>query len=299
MRLCDTTVWAASTSGREFTVDQYIEAGEALADLGVPFLQAGAPAKADTQRDVVRELSERVSATVIATAEPTTESVETALSTGPGVIEVEIPVSKSQLEHRFGCSRDDIYDRAEEAMLRAHEGGVDVHLTLEDAFRTEIPAIAGAFGRFDCPIVLADSVGTRTPPFVAGFLRTLADASADLTRAGVRFRNDLGCATANALVAAETGIDRVDVSVAGLGAAAGPAATEEVIVATEANGGDAGVASDRTIPACQRVLEALGESVHERKPILGDGSRAVLDADSSRTDGPDPFRSFDPETFGG
>lgn len=301
MRLCDVTVHAAEQRhGRTHTVAQRVEAGRALDRLGIPLVAAGEPAADDTAAETVERLSDDISADVVAFSRATTEDVAAALDADPDIVEIGIPVSDRQLESVLAVSRDEAFDMAEQAVLRAREGGVDVHLSLSDAFRAEVPAIAGAFGRFDCSIVLDDSVGARTPPFVAGFLRTLADASADLTRAGVRFRDDLGCATANAIIAAETGIERVDVSVASLGEGAGLPATEEVIVATEAGGGDAGVVTEETIPACEDVLRSFEETVGERKAVLGE---AVTSYGPGRADDflidPTAFESFDPAAFGG
>jgi isopropylmalate/homocitrate/citramalate synthase len=301
MRICDVTPWTVSgLPDRDYTVDQRVEAGRALDRLGVPLVGAGFPAAGDDERETVRRLTDDLAADVVAACRTPTGEVEAALETGADVVEVTIPVSDVWLEHVLGCSRDEAFDRAEAAVLRAREGGVDVHLALEDAFRAEVPAIAGAFGRFECPVVLADSVGARTPPFVAGFLRTLADASVDLTRAGVRFHDDLGCATANALVAAETGIDRVDTSVAALGERAGTAATEEVVVAAHAGGTDAGVNVGETVPACEDVLRALGEPAGERKAVLGERATTleVRAGTAAAVDDPSAFEPVDPEAFG-
>jgi len=302
MRLCDVTVGeAAQLPGREYTVEQRVEAGRALDDLGVSMVQAGAPAAGGTERETVQRLASDLEADVVARSRARIDDVEAALDADPDVVEVVVPVSDRQLEHVLGLSRDEAFEAAEETVLRAREGGVEATLSLTDAFRAEVPAVAGAFGRFECPIVLSDTVGARTPPFVAGFLRTLADASADLTRAGVHFRDDLGCATANALVAAETGIDRIDVSVAGVGERAGTAPTEEVVVATETASGDAGVAPGETIPACEAVLAALGESVDERKAVLGEAPVTHEPGiyGDAMLDDPAAFEPFDPATFGG
>ena len=300
MRLCDITLRAApQLSDDGLTVEQRVEAGRALDRLGVPLVGTGRPAAGAAERETTERLAADLSADVVPRCRATVDDVAAALTADADAVEVVVPVSDARLEHRLGCSRDEAFDRASEAVLRAREGGVDVHLALVDAFRAEVPAIAGAFGRFDCPIVLADTVGARTPPFVAGFLRTLADASADLTRAGVRFRDDLGCATANALVAAETGIDRVDASVGGLGGRAGHAVTEEVVAATETRGADAGVTVAEIVPACSDVLRAVGASVGERKAVVGEAATTLAVEDGASLDDPAAFEPFDPGAFGG
>ncbi|CAI49588.1 homolog to 2-isopropylmalate synthase / homocitrate synthase / (R)-citramalate synthase [Natronomonas pharaonis DSM 2160] len=295
MRLCDATVdEAARLPDRTYTADQRVEAGRALDRLGVPLVRAGRPAHDETDAEVVRRLADTLSADTVAVAPPDYEAVEDALETEADIIDVFVPVAGPRLEAAFGGSSEAALDAAEDAVLRAREGGATAHLTLIDAFRAEIPAIAGVFGRFDCHIVLDDASGGRTPPFVAGFLRTLADASADLTRAGVRFRDDVGCGTANAIVAAETGIDRVDASVAGVGARAGLAATEELVVATAAGGGDAGVTTEAAMPAFEAVCSALDIQVGDRKAILGDAATAT----APTADDVAPS-AFDPADFGG
>lgn len=300
MELCDLTLREALRSpGREYTVDQRVEAGRALDSLGVPLVGAGTPEAGSAEGGAVRRLSSELTADVVTPCRPTTDHVEAALEAGADAVEVSVPVSNARLDAVLGCSRDEAFDRAADALLRAREGGVDVNLALVDAFRAEVPAVAGAFGRFDCPIVLVDSVGARTPPFVAGFLRTLADASADLSGAGVRFRDDLGCATANALVATQVGIGRVDAAVAGLGRRAGLAATEEVIVAAETGGSEADVDTEQVVPACRDVIRVLCESVDERKAVLGEAATRHAVDEAYALEAPEAFEAFDPERFGG
>lgn len=302
MRICDVTLEELSTRPDEtYTSEQYVEAGRALDRLGVPLIQFDDPGSGSIDAETVRRLSEDLSADGIVATDGLDGDADAAVEAGVDAIEVRVPVSTARVERTAHGSREAVFDAAERTVRQAESAGCDVRLRLTDAFRAEIPAVAGAFGRFDCPIVLADSVGARTPPFVAGFLRTLADASADLTRAGVRFRDDLGCGTANAVVATETGIDRVDASVAGLGRGVGPTATEEIVVATAVAGGDPGVDPAETIPACGAVLDAFGASVPDGKPVLG--ADATTRWATDETDGiasdPEPFEPFAPAAFGG
>lgn len=73
---------------------------------------------------------------------------------------------------------------------------------------------------------------------------------------------------------------------------------EAVVDLTEA---DAVVAAGETVPACEAVLRALGESVVERKAVLG--AAAVTHGSGIHTDAmldePSAFDPFDPAAFGG
>jgi len=302
MRLCDVTLReAVQLSDREYTVEQRVMAGERLDRLGVPFIQAGFPAIGASEREVTTTLADQIGADVVAIARGVESDVTAALETDADVVELFVPVSDRQLEHVVDQSREAMYGAVADRLAQIRDGGTQPHLTLMDGFRTDERAVAAAFERFDCPIVIADTVGARTPSYVAGFLRTLADLGANLSRAGVHFHDDLGCATANALVAAQAGVDRIDVSVASLGERAGNPATEEVVAATVQEGGSPGVETERLIPVAESVLDALGESVNVRKPVLG---REVTTHESGiHTDAmlaePATFEPFDPAMFGG
>lgn len=306
VRLRDVTLREApQVPGGDYTVEARVEAGRALDHLGLPVIQAGFPAAGEDHAAVVEALTDdtEVSATVSALARARDDDVEVALDAGADHVEVFVPVSDAHVEHVFGDDRETAFDAAAAGLLRAREGGASAGLTLMDAFRSEPSHLAAAFGRFreTTAVTLADTVGARTPPFVAGFLRTLAEAGVDLGRAGVHFHDDLGCATANALVAARTGVATIDVSVAGLGERAGNAALEEVVVGTHQDDGESGVERAELVPACRAALDALGESIDDRKAVLGRNvstHESGLHTAAMLAD-PSTFEPFDPTAFGG
>lgn len=302
MRFCDVTLReAAQLPGREYTVEQTIEAARALDRLGLSLVQAGFPATGERDATVTRRLSEELDADVVAIARANDGDVDAALEASGDVVEVFVPVSDRQVETVLGATRTEAFEAAQEALDRVYESGAQAHLTLMDAFRTDASDVAPAFERFDAPITLADTVGARTPSFVAGYLRTLAELGVQPDRVGVHFHDDLGVATANALVSARFGIDRIDVSVASLGERAGNPALEEVVVALETNGIDTGLAREQLIPACHTVLDVLDESIDPTTAVIG---KDVTSHESglhtaAMLDDPATFEPYDPNTFGG
>lgn len=300
MRLCDVTLREAEQMpGRSYTVEQKIEAGHALDRLDLPLVQTGFPVTGEHDRTVTRQLADSLDADVVAIARAREGDVTAALETGAAVVEVFIPVSERQLDAVIGDSRESAFEAAEEAINVVRDGGAQAHLTLMDAFRTDAADVAPAFERFDAPITLADTVGARTPSFVAGYLRTLAELGTQLDRVGVHFHDDLGVATANALVSAQLGVDRVDLSVASLGERAGNPALEEFVVAIEQEGD--GVAREELVPACRAVLDSLDEPIDPRKAVIGDAVSAHESGlhTAAMLDDPATFEPYDPETFGG
>ncbi len=302
MRFCDVTLREATQiPGREYTVEQTIAAGRALDELSLSLVQTGFPATGEHDTTVTQRLADVLENDVVAIARARDDDVDAALEADADVVEVFVPVSDRQLNAILGLSRDEAFESAQDAIDRVRDGGARPHLTLMDAFRTDADDVAPAFERFNVSITLTDTVGARTPSFVAGYLRSLAGLGVSLDRIGVHFHDDLGVATANALVAARLGVDRVDVSVASLGERAGNPALEEVAVALEADGHDTGLARDQLIPACRAVLDALDEPVDPRAPVIGE---AVTSHESglhtaAMLKDPATFEPYDPETFGG
>jgi isopropylmalate/homocitrate/citramalate synthase len=191
------------------------------------------------------------------------------------------------------------------AVDAVHDGGGTPTLTFVDAFRTPPDVVAAAVERFDDArfVSLADTVGTATPRSVREFLDAVSE-TVDLSRTGVHLHDDLGCATANALVAADCGVGRADVSVASLGERAGNTALEELVVAAaldERTDVDRDLDVRRLVPVCRDVLDALDESVDPRKAVLGD---AVHDHESpihvaAMLAEPSAMEPYDPAQFGG
>ncbi|WP_251342634.1 LeuA family protein [Haloplanus halophilus] len=294
----------AQMPGREYDVEDRVSAGRALDRLGVDAIQAGFPAVGGTDRRAIRRLAADVEADVVGIARARPEDVEAALDAGVDVVEVFVPTSDRQLDGVLGTSRAEALSMAGEALDRAREGGARVHLTLVDGFRTDLTHLADAFASFPSvpTVTVADTVGARTPDRVRDVVADLRERGVDGDRLGVHFHDDLGMAAANTLAATAAGATTADVSVAALGERAGNAALERVVVADAVDGaGDFAVDRSALIPACRAVLDALGESVDPRTPVLGE---AVTTHESgihtaAMLRDPATFEPFDPAAFGG
>jgi len=307
----------AQMPGRRYGVADRVAAARALDRLGLDAIQAGFPVVGGTDREAIRRLAGDVDADVVALARATTGDVEAALDAEADVIEVIVPTSDRQLEHVLGESREAAMEMAGEALDRAREGGADVHLTLVDGFRTDPAHLVDVFAAFPSvpTITVADTVGARTPERVRGIVADLVERGVDGDRLGVHFHDDLGVAVANTLAAARAGATTADVSVASLGERAGNAALERVVVSDRVDGADRGSTGGRTnaddgvfdvdhtdlVPACEAALDALGESVDPRTPVLGADvtthESGIHTAAMLRD--PGTFEPFDPATFGG
>lgn len=304
MELTDVTLReGAQMAGRSYTVEQRVEAGRALDRLDIAAIQAGFPAVGDDHATVTRRLAAEVNADVTGLARAKPSDVDAVIDAEADVVSVFASVSDVMLERVFQKSREEVLEMIVDAVGRAHDAGLSVRLGLMDGFRTDRDHVVDVAERFPhLPLGLADTIGGRTPAFVETFLEDLAATGVDLSRLGVHFHDDLGVATANTLAAARAGVGSADVSVAALGERAGNTPVEQLVVAGAREDDDTfGVDAAALIPVCRAVLDALGEDIDPRQPVLGE--EVVRHESGLHTavmlDAPWVFEPFDPEQFGG
>lgn len=291
--------------GRDYSVEQKVEAGRKLNALGLVFIQPGFPVTGEKDREVIRRLADTCDARIVALARAVEKDIEAAVEAEADVVEVIVPISDLQLEYTLGKSRDVVVKMAREAVDLVRDHDAVPHLTLIDAFRTEteyLREIANEFEEVEY-LTLADTVGAKTPVSVERLLSEL-EGSVDLSRIGVHFHDDMGVATANVLAAYGAGVGKADVSVASLGERAGNPALEEVVVSGVVEYEDSfGVDECELVPACEGVLATLGEEdvAGPRKAVLGS---EVTEHESgihtaAMLQDPSVFEPFDPYRFGG
>jgi len=119
-----------------------------------------------------------------------------------------------------------------------------------------------------CRFVLYDTVGVALPQEVGALIAQLARISSIPLH--VHFHNDLGMATANTLIAIQSGASGADVTVGGVGDRCGNASLEVVaLVAERRLGIKTGVQLADLTRICRSVLELLAIPVAPCAPIFG------------------------------
>lgn len=305
MELTDVTLREITqVPNRSYTTSQRIEAGVRLDDLAVETIQAGFAITGEADRTVISSLASQCDATVSSLARARSDDVTAAIDADADLVDIFAPLSDKQLTHTVQTSRAAMLEDITRAVQAARDAGVSVRISLLDAFRTDPEVVAEALTQLPTvPVVgLADTVGARTPSAVRTYLEALFERGVDPGSVGVHFHDDLGVATANALVASSMGVGLADVSVAGLGERTGNTALEQLVVAGVVDHDTSfGISEESLIPVCRDVLGALGESIDDQTPILGTAAtshEAGIHTAALLSD-PSVMEPFDPAVFGG
>lgn len=114
-------------------------------------------------------------------------------------------------------------------------------------------------------IIIMDSTGTYLPIDVQERVSKLK-AYTNM-KVGFHAHNNLGCAVANSLVAAESGADMIDACIRGFGAGAGNAPLELILPVFEKSGFSTGISFEETIKEADRVMDYLVPSAPITTPI--------------------------------
>ena len=114
-------------------------------------------------------------------------------------------------------------------------------------------------------IIIMDSTGTYLPNDDKERITKLK--SNTKIKIGFHAHNNLGCAIANSLIAAEYGADLIDACIRGFGAGAGNAQLEMLIPVLEKSGFELGINFEDTIKEADKVMDYLVPSHPISTPI--------------------------------
>ncbi|MFD1433499.1 2-isopropylmalate synthase [Kroppenstedtia eburnea] len=239
----DTTLRDGEQSpGVNLNAEEKVAIALQLERLGIHVLEAGFAAASPGDLEAVRQVGEAVKeATVVSLARAVPGDIEKAREAlrgaeNPG-IHVFLATSPIHRKYKLNMTREQVLEKAENAVRLAKKYFPHVEFSMEDGGRTEkeflcqvaervIPAGADVLN-------VPDTVGYLTPAEYGEIFRYLKERvrGIEKVKLSAHCHDDLGMAVANTLAAIEAGVEQVEGAINGIGERAGNTALEEVAMA--------------------------------------------------------------------
>jgi 2-isopropylmalate synthase len=277
VRIFDTTLRdGEQTPGVSLIPEEKLTIARQLARLGVDAIEAGFPISSEGEAAGVRLIAkDGLSAEVYALARASPQDIDTALSCDVGHVHIFIATSDLHLQRKLKLSRQQVLERAVQAVSYAKDHGLIVEFSAEDATRSD-PKYLEQVLRSVCEaradrVNVPDTVGTASPEMMR---RIVSSVKQMIDRPiSVHCHDDLGLAVANSLAGIEGGASQAHVTINGIGERAGNASLEELVMALQQIAATK-TSIDTTLlyETSRLVAKITGVVVQPNKAIVGENA---------------------------
>jgi methanogen homocitrate synthase len=274
VEICDVTLRdGEQTPGVSFTSEEKCEIADLLDSVGVDIIEAGFPVVSHNEASCVRDISHLgLDARICCLSRALKADLDCAIGCDVDMVSIFIATSDLHMRIKYKKPREEVLTQALAMIEYAHDHGIQVRFAAEDASRTDLAFLRemylrGADHGADY-VSFADTVGCLTPIEMAKTIDTLlVDLPIPLC---VHCHDDMGCATANTITAAEYGAYQLHTTVNGIGERAGNASLEEVLTAIRFKGGVDRYDLSHLMNLSNVVSLASGIPVSKTKAIVGE-----------------------------
>ena len=312
----DTTLRDGEQSpGATMNQHEKLQLARQLERLGVDIIEAGFPASSEGDKEAVRKIASEIkNSRVVGLSRSVAEDIETAwqavsVAAKPG-IHTFIATSDIHLKHKLRLSRDEVVDRAGQAVRLARSLSEWVEFSCEDATRSDpeflVKVIETAISEGASTINIPDTVGYSYPQEISELITTLKKrvAGIDDVILSVHCHDDLGLAVANSLAGILAGARQVECTINGIGERAGNASLEELALILKTRRQtfnlQTNIKTEEIFHTSRLVTAITGIPVQPNKAIVG--ANAFAHESGIHQDGVIKERTtyeiIDPETVG-
>ena len=269
--------------GCKLNTEQKLIIAEKLDELGIDIIEAGFPISSPGDFESVSEISKLVrNAKVCGLTRANKKDIDTAAEALKFAkrprIHTGIGTSDSHIKYKFNSTREDIIERAAEAVRYAKTYVEDVEFYAEDAGRTDneyLARVCEAVIKAGATVLnIPDTTGYCLPEEYGQKIRYLRENVKGIEKAvlSCHCHNDLGLATANSIAGAINGARQIECTINGLGERAGNTALEEVVMILKQHKDlnlHTNVNSRMLNEMSAMVSDLMGMAVQPNKAIVG------------------------------
>ena len=274
IEICDVTLRdGEQTPGVSFSCEEKVKIATMLDEIGIEVIEAGFPAVSSNEKQCVRTIANLgLDARICGFSRARQEDIQTAIDCDVEMVSIFIPTSELHVRLKFKKSRELVLEDSLKMIDYARDHGVQVRFAAEDASRTDLPFLKQVYrSAAEHGAVLlsfADTVGCLIPSEMSRIMTELV-ASVDVPFCA-HCHNDMGCAVANTITAAEAGAFQLHTTVNGIGERAGNASLEELLVALRMKKGIERYDLSRLTELSHMVEKFSGVTLPRNKPVTGE-----------------------------
>jgi 2-isopropylmalate synthase len=284
VQIFDTTLRdGEQVPGCKLNTEQKIVIAKQLDALGVEVIEAGFPVSSPGDFKSVEEIAKIVNnATVCGLTRSVKNDIKVAAEALKYAkkprIHTGIGTSDSHIIHKFKSNREDIIERAYEAVKYAKSFVEDVEFYAEDAGRTENEYLArvceAAIKAGATVLNIPDTTGYCLPNEYGLKIKYLKENVKGIEKAilSCHCHNDLGLATANSIEGVINGARQIECTINGIGERAGNTALEEVVMILKQHpylNLDTNIKTEMLYGLSQLVSDSMGIYTQPNKAIVG------------------------------
>jgi len=274
IEICDVTLRdGEQTPGVSFSCEEKVKIATLLDEIGIEVIEAGFPAVSPNEKQCVKTIANLgLDARICGFSRAREEDIRTAIDCDVDMVSIFIPTSELHVRLKFKKTRNEVLEDSLKMIDFARDHGVQVRFAAEDASRTDLPFLKEVYrSAAEHGAVLlsfADTVGCLIP---SEMHRIMAELVASVDRPfGAHCHNDMGCAVANTITAAEAGAFQLHTTVNGIGERAGNASLEELLVALRMKKGIERYDLSRLTELSHTVEKFSGITLPRNKPVTGE-----------------------------
>jgi 2-isopropylmalate synthase len=272
--------------GCKLNTTEKVELALKLEALGVDIIEAGFPISSPGDFESVNQISKVIkNATVCGLTRAVQKDIEVAAEAlKPAArprIHTGIGSSDNHIKYKFNSTREEILERAVNAVRLARNYVPDVEFYAEDAGRADLQFLAklteAVIAAGATVVNVPDTTGFCLPHQYAEKIAYLMNNVSNIDKAilSCHCHNDLGLATANSIAGAIAGARQIECTINGIGERAGNTSLEEVVMTIRKHpelGLYTNVDPKQLLPMSRLVRDTMRMVVQPNKAIVGDNA---------------------------
>jgi len=276
VRFYDTTLRdGEQTVGVVLDPQQKLAIARKLDELGVGRIEAGFPLVSPEDAEAIELiLKAGLKAEVWGFARARKQDVDELLRLEVPACVIEAPTSDIKLK-AYGLSRDEVRQRAADAVRHARRQGMTVAFFAVDSTRSDLEFLRTVYQAVleagANELVVVDTIGACTPEAVEHLVGRVREWAGTDTPLHFHGHNDFGMATAAAVAAVRAGADWIHGTVNGMGERAGNADIGEIGLALHClYGAPVEMQLEKIRDVSAFVRETAGYEIEAWKPVVGE-----------------------------